>query len=179
MTSDVTYEKMSASLGSLLLLWAAIERTARDESAQLHGGCLPKSAHGIAAVLKTWEAAIIALRPEATLHARLAAKLCFELRAPLNIRNGLCHGLVGISSAYGGKEAELTWNTKDATCGITWDELQGMFRWLSKVPSAISMITNSNAGRSGSRLVDSPENRQWWLHEYGLGIHDQPFVRKD
>lgn len=142
MTLDVTYEKISASLGSLLLLWAAIEQAARDETAQLHGGCLPKSAYGIAAVLNTWEAAIIAMRPEPPLRAMLAAKLRSELRVPLNIRNGVCHGLVRISSAYDGRAAALTWEINDATRSITWDELQSMSSWLSKIPSAISMITN-------------------------------------
>jgi hypothetical protein len=48
---DVSYERISGSLGSLLLLWAAIERSAREEVVRVHGQ-FPRSAHGIAAVLK-------------------------------------------------------------------------------------------------------------------------------
>lgn len=88
MTNDVTYEQISASLGSLLLLWAAIERSARNEVARIYGGCLPKSAYGIAAVLNAWEAAVIATRPEAPLRALLASTLRTELQEPLSIRNG-------------------------------------------------------------------------------------------
>jgi hypothetical protein len=172
MTPDVTFEKISASLGSLLLLWAAIERAARDEVARLHGGCLPKSAHGIAAVLNTWEAAVISVRPEAPFRALLAAKLRAELQLPLKIRNGVCHGLVGISSAYDGRPAALTWEINDAKCSITWEELQSMFSWLSKVHLAISMITNSSTEQAGSRMVDNSENRKWWLEEFGLGSYD-------
>jgi hypothetical protein len=172
MIPDVTYEKISASLGSLLLLWAAIERAAREEVALLHGGCLPKSAHGIAAVLNAWAAAVIAVRPEAPLRALLAAKLRAELQVPLNIRNGVCHGLVGISSAYDRRPAALTWEINDVKRSITWEELQSSFSWLSKVPFAISIISNSSTGRAGSRMTDNPENRKWWLAEFGLDLHE-------
>lgn len=179
MTLDVTYEKISSSLGSLLMLWAAIERVARDEAARLHGGSLPKSAHGIAASLNTWEAAVISVRPELQLRAMLAVALRAELQVSLNIRNGLCHGLVGITSAFDGRPAALTWQINDATCSITWEELQCMFTWLSKIPFAISMIGNSSAEQAGSRMVDNSENRKWWMDEFGLGLHDRTFVQND
>lgn len=172
MTIDVTFEKASASLGSLLLLWAAIERAARDEVARLHDGRLPKSAHGIAAVLNAWEAAVIAFRPEAQLRASLAAALRAELQEPLNIRSGLCHGLVGISAAQGGQAAKLMWELNDETRSITWDELQRTFSWLSKVPAAMSMISTSPAEHAGSRMTDNSENRKWWLKEFGIGLHE-------
>lgn len=51
MINGMTFQQISPSLESLLLLWAAIECTARDEVARIRGGCLPKSAYGMAAVL--------------------------------------------------------------------------------------------------------------------------------
>lgn len=149
MTKDVTFEQISGSLGSLLLLWAKIERLARDEVAQIHGGCLPKSAYGIAAVLNAWEAAVVAARPEVPLRALLAATLRAQLQEPLNVRNGICHGLVGISSTHGGRPATLIWEINDVKRGITWEELQATFAWLSKVPFAISTISNSRAEQVG------------------------------
>lgn len=80
MTADITYAKISGTLGSLLLLWAAIERAARHEVARLHDGRVPKSAHGIAAVLNTWETAIIAAQPASPFRAVLAAKLRADLQ---------------------------------------------------------------------------------------------------
>jgi hypothetical protein len=171
MTKDVTFEKMSGSLGSLLLLWAKIERVARNEVALIHGGFLPKSAYGIAAVLNAWEAAMIAARPEVPLRALLATTLRDQPQAPLNVRNGVCHGLVDISSAYVGRPATFIWEINDVRCGITWGELQTAFAWLSKVTFAISMISNSRAEQAGSRMMDKSENREWWLAEYGLVPH--------
>lgn len=174
MTKDVTYEQISGSLGSLLLLWAAIERQARKEVARVHGGCLPKSAHGIAAVLNVWENAVVAEVSAGSLRALLASTLRAQLQEPLNVRNGLCHGLVGVSSAYDGKPATLIWEINDIKCSITWEELQATFSWLSKIPFAISMISNSSAEKLGSRTIDSPENRQWWHAEYGINFSSSP-----
>lgn len=171
MTNDVTYEQISASLGSLLLLWAAIERTARDEVARIHGGCLPKSAYGIAAVLNAWEAAVIAPRPEAPLRALLASTLRAELLEPLSIRNGVCHGLVGISSAQHEQPAALMVEINKRKRSITWQELQATFSWLSKVPFAMSMISDTTTERAGSRMTDNAENREWWLTEFGLDLY--------
>jgi hypothetical protein len=174
MTTDVTYEQVSGSLGSLLLLWAAIEQQARKEVAGLHNGCLPKSAHGIAAVLNAWETAVVAAASIGSLRALLASTLKAQLKEPLSVRNGICHGLNGISSAYDGKQAGLSWETDGVKRSIAWDELQATFSWLSKIPSAISMISNSPTEKLGSRLIDSTENREWWLAEYGIRLSPLP-----
>jgi hypothetical protein len=174
MTTDVTYEQVSGSLGSLLLLWAAIEQQARKEVAGLHNGCLPKSAHGIAAVLNAWETAVVAAASIGSLRALLASTLKAQLKEPLSARNGICHGLNGISSAYDGKQAGLSWETDGVKRSIAWDELQATFSWLSKIPSAISMISNSPTEKLGSRLIDSTENREWWLAEYGIRLSPLP-----
>ena len=170
MTKDVTFEQMRDSLGSLLLLWGAIERQVRTEVAGLHGGCFPKSAHGIAAVLNPWETALVATAPTGSLRSLLAARLRSQLQEPLDVRNGLCHGLIGISSAYDGKPAVLAWEINNEKHSIAWDGLQALFSWLSKVPSAISIISNSPTDGLGSRMIDSPENREWWLNEYGIKL---------
>jgi hypothetical protein len=170
MTTDVTYEQVSGSLGSILLLWAAIERQARKEVAGLQNGCLPKSAHGIAAVLNAWETAVVAAASIGSLHALLASTLRAQLQEPLSVRNGVCHGLNGVSSAYDGKPAALMWEIDGVKRSIAWDELQAAFSWLSKVPLAISMISNSPTEKLGSRIIDSAENREWWLAEYGIRL---------
>lgn len=75
MTKDVTYEQVSGSLGSLLLHWAAIERQARKEVARAHHGCLPKSAHGFAAVLNVCETTVVAEGSAGSLRALLTSTL--------------------------------------------------------------------------------------------------------
>jgi hypothetical protein len=32
------------------------------------------------------------------------------------------------------------------------------------------MISNSPTEKLGSRIIDSPENREWWLAEYGIRL---------
>jgi hypothetical protein len=168
----VTFEQVNASLGSLLLLWSAIERAARKEVTRAHGGVLPKSAHGIAAALNAWESSVITGRPAEHMRVLLATTLRAQLHEPLTIRNGVCHGLVGISSEHDGKPASLSWEINDLKRSITWHELQISFRWLSKVPSAISMISTSPLKGLGSRMTDTDENRAWWFSEYRIELRE-------
>ena len=168
MTDDVSFEQIRGSLGSLLLLWSTIERAARDEVASAHDGQLPKSAYGIAAVFNVWEAAVSDGQNASPLRTLLAHTLRTQLQHPLDIRNGVCHGLLGLSAAWGNQPASLTWELNGEKRSITWQELQVNFAWLSKVPSAIGMISNHSEDKAGSRLIDSPENRSWWRSEYGL-----------
>lgn len=164
---DVSYERISGSLGSLLLLWAAIERSARKEVIRVHGQ-LPKSAHGIAAVLKCWEATIKDAQDPATLGPVVAETLRARLQAPLDIRNGLCHGLTGLSSGSGERPAKLEWEINGEFHSIGWEELRAWFSWLSRVPRAISVISAPPRGHIADRRLDTADNRQWWLSEFGL-----------
>ena len=163
---DVTFDKMSGSIGSLLLLWARVERAARDEVVSVKG----KSAHGIAALLREWEDTVIAGHPSNSLCPLAASALRAELQGPLDIRNGICHGLIGISAAYDGKPATLTWEINGGRHSITWDALQEVLAPLSKADRAISLISHMSLDRLGSRAIDNAENREWWLNEYGLRL---------
>ena len=166
---DVTYDMLSGSLGSLLLIWANIERCAREEVIRAHGG-LPKPAYGIAALLDNWKSRVIAAQPATSLCPSLATLLRAELQAPLDIRNGLCHGLIGIYSAHQDTPAKLHWELRETERSISWDELQASFAWLAKVPRALSIISNPSLERVGSRAIDNAENREWWLTEFALRL---------
>ena len=150
MVKDVSFEQIRGSLGSLLLLWSAIEQAARDEVARAHDGQLPKSAHGIAAALNAWEAAVVGGKDPSKLRMLLASTLRAQLQDPLDVRNGVCHGLVGLSATHGDRAASLTWELNSERRSITWDELQVTFSWLSKIPRAIVMISNSPPMTTGS-----------------------------
>lgn len=166
---DVTIDRLSGSLGSLLLLWARIERSARAEVTHPNGS-LPKSAHGIAALLDNWKSKVVAGQPATSLCPSLATVLRAELQAPLDVRNGLCHGLIGISMADEEMPAKLRWELNGKERSISWEELQASFEWLSKVPRALSIISNLSLERVGSRAIDNTENREWWLTEFALRL---------
>ncbi|WGT48660.1 hypothetical protein [Thioclava nitratireducens] len=167
---NVSFEQIRGSLGSLLLLWSRIERAARAEAAGAHDGQLPKSAYGIAAALKAWEATVRDAQNASQMRTLLATTLRNQLQYPLDIRNGVCHGLVGLSAATDNHPATLIWELNEETRCITWQELQDIFAWLSKVPSSIAMISNHSQEMIGSRFIDSLENRIWWRSEYGLEL---------
>jgi hypothetical protein len=166
---DVSYERIKGSIGSLLLVWGKIERSARDEVVSFHG-CLPKSAHGIAAVLRTWENTVIEGHPATSLCPLLAATLRAELQRPLDIRNGICHGLVGISEESEDMRASLQWEINDEKHSISWEDLQASLSWLSKICFAFSIISNASLEETGSRAINNDINREWWLTEFGLNL---------
>lgn len=170
MEQSVSIDQIKGSLGSLLILWSSVERAIREEVSRAHGGQLPKSAHGIAAVLRAWEITMASGPLASPFRISLASSLCEELREKLVIRNGVCHGLVGISAEYAGKPATLSWEFNDEKRSITWDELQSAFSWLSSVPIAVEIISNGGTNRPGCRMTDSEANRDWWNAEYAIKL---------
>ena len=170
MKKSVSFDQIRGSFSSMLLLWSAVERAAREEVARAHDGQIPKSAHGIAAVLRSWEASIEGAERASPFRILLASTLRTQLQGPLDIRNGVCHGLAGLSAASNNRPATLTWELNDKEHSITWEELQELFSWLSKVPFAIAMISSSTTEEPGSRMIDNVENREWWREEYGLDL---------
>lgn len=166
---DITYERLSASLGSLLLVWAAVEKSVRNEVVRAHG-FLPARAHGIAAVLRTWESAVVESQPATSLGPLLATTLRSRLQRPLDIRNGLCHGLTGISAATEQMPAALHWELNDEKHSICWGDLQEQLGWLSRLPRAVSVISHPSLERLGSRATDTAENREWWRSEFALDV---------
>lgn len=170
---EVSLEQISDAPKSLLLLWSRIERSAREEVARANGGVIPKSAHGIAAVLNAWEESVIVKQRAGCLRARAAKVLRAKLHEYLKTRNGICHGLDGVSSPYDGMSAMLTWSIKGTKHSITWDDLQASFRELSRASRAIETISNASADAIGNRMTDNSDNRAWWLSEFGLNLPTQ------
>ena len=168
-TNFATYEQMRGSLGSILLLWAAIEKQLRKEVAQRGGEALPEYAN-YARNLKARRKAVSAAQPASSLARPLASILCDQLEEPRAVRNGVCHGLTGITGQHGKNPVSLFWNINGVKGSIAWDELQVSLHWLSRVPHAISIISGSSPDKAGSRMVDTPENCQWWLDEFGLDL---------
>lgn len=166
---DVTFNQMSGAIGSLILLWSRIERSARDDVVRLLG-FLPAKAHGIKAVIRTWESAVAEAQPSETLRPLLAATLRLRLQGQLDTRNGICHGLIGIIGSVGDAPASLSWELNGSKQSISWEELQSSLGWLSKIPFAFSMISDPALERPGCRVIDTIENRVWWRTEWGLHL---------
>ena len=166
---EVNYDRISASLGSLLLVWSRLEKSLRDEVIRFHGS-LPPRAHGIAAVVRTWESAVIGAQPATSLCPSLAKIIRCQLQGPLDTRNGLCHGLVGISAASERVPAQLHWELNGEKHSISWEDLQKCYGWLSRLPRAISIISDPSLDRPGSRGTNTAENREWWRSEFDLKL---------
>lgn len=166
---DVTYERMSGSLGSLLLVWASLERTLRSEIIRAKG-CLPEGAYGAGALLRCWESVVAEKHPRGSLGELLTRTLLDQLQGPRAVRNGLCHGLVGISAADGQVPAKLFWEINGQQGSISWDESQEQFGWLSRLPRAVWMISSPSLQGSANRLADTAENREWWRSEFLINL---------
>lgn len=151
------------------MVWAKIEQSARDEVVRAHG-CLPKSAHGIAALLRKWESTVIEKQPATSLYPLLAKTLRVSLNHQLEMRNGVCHGLIGISAMREGVNGELHWEINNERHSISWEDLQTSLSWLFKIHHAISVISNASIERFGDRGIDDLENRKWWQAEFGLNL---------
>lgn len=166
---DISYERISGALRSLLLVWASLEKAVRHEVVRAHGH-LPPRAHGIAAAFRTWESSVAQSQPANSLGPLLAAALRSQLQMPLDVRNGLCHGLVGISAANENMQATLRWEMNDERHAISWDDLQEQLKWLSRLPQAVSVISRPSLERPGNRATNTAENRAWWRSEFSLDV---------
>jgi hypothetical protein len=113
---------------------------------------------------------VIHSQPANSLGPLLATALRSQLQMPLDVRNGLCHGLVGISAANENMQAMLRWEMNDEKHAISWDDLQKQLRWLSRLPHAVSVISNPSLERPGNRAISTAENRAWWRSEFSLDV---------
>ena len=170
MSGEVTYDQAKGAVGSLLFLWSKIERTVRQELAAMHGGTLPKSAHGLASILNAWEARLVEARMTRPLQAALASEIRARLQRPLEIRNGVCHGLLGISAKFDGRPAGIEWDLNGKRESITWEELQEIFAWLSKAPRAILIRSGVAAEPDDTKAMKRLPDLGWWASEFGFSV---------
>ena len=66
--------------------------------------------------------------------------------------------------------AALHWEINGEKDSILWQDLQKSLSWLSRLPRAFSIISNSSVESLGNRAIDNPENREWWRTEFDLGL---------
>lgn len=166
--TTVSVRDMQACLGSLLFLWADIEREMRDQVVR-HCGMVPRPSHGIAACLRSWRSSLPHTNDIRQFRGRLADSLIQQLHPALKMRNGLCHGLTGYSSGSE-RSAHLLWRLNGEDGRVSYEELQTLFRWLARIPQAFSVLSMPSVIGKFDRCVDTAENRQWWQAEFGLSF---------
>lgn len=170
MSSDaesVSYEEIKGTVASLLFLFAEIEREVRAIILKARGEDGLIGVHGAGGALNAWRNLLLTAEATRPHEARLAERLWTQLQDPLAVRNGVCHGLIGASASRGGASATLTWRGKVDTCTRTYDELQEMFAWLSRLPRAISMISHVVLEKDPGKLRPLP-HREFWASEFGI-----------
>lgn len=167
MTETVNYERICGTVASLLLLFSRIEDEARELIERADGSDRLKSIRGARGALREWRSTILAQQETRPFEAQLADALWEQIQGPLDIRNGVCHGLCGVSAGRGDTEATLSWRVQGRTKSTTYSELQEMFAWLSKVPQAMAMISHAVGCVNSTRLRPFPK-REFWESEYGI-----------
>lgn len=166
-SEPITYERICGTVASLLLLFARIENEAREIIEKAGASDRLKSVRGARGSLREWRALILAEQGSRPYEAQLADALWGQIQGPLDIRNGVCHGLVGASASRGDIQATLTWRVQARTKSMTFCELQEMFAWLSKIPQAMSMISHAACTKDASKLRQLPEP-DFWAAEFGI-----------
>ncbi len=166
--TTVSVHDMQACLGSLLFLWADIERELREQVAR-HCGTVLRPAHGIAACLRSWRSSIPDTNDIGQFRGELADYLIQQLQHALKLRNGLCHGLTGYSSGSE-RSAQLLWRLNGEEGRVSYKELQDSFCWLARIPRALSVLSMPSVVGKFDRCADTAENRRWWQTEFALGL---------
>jgi hypothetical protein len=167
LTEVVSYERICGTVASLLFLFARIENEAREIVSKAAGPESLTNVSGARGTLLVWKRMIAADREARPQEANLAERLWAQLQDPLDVRNGICHGLVGASAERGAAPATLIWRVKDGTVSKTYDELQEMFAWLSRVPQAMDMASHAVLSKEPSTLQPFPK-REFWESEFRI-----------
>ncbi|MBS0565178.1 MAG: hypothetical protein JSR87_12120 [Proteobacteria bacterium] len=153
MTETVTFDQMKGVVASLLLLWANVERALATSIQTLQQGEGPKRTHGIARLLDVWSALVTQGADEQQLRRQIGQRLVDHLKESLEIRNFVAHGLRGITSGTDEPvgEAHICAEMNGQRRVFTWQELQELFAWMSKVPWLIADLTDAATDREPER----------------------------
>jgi hypothetical protein len=141
----ITFDQIKGTIGSLVFLWSGIEQSLTDSIELLHAGKKPKSAHGISRSLDVWSQAVTQRNNSRTLQANLCERLVSILEEALVIRNLVCHGLIGISAQlhFDAPEAHLKVQLGEDKRLLTWNQLDEMFKWMSRSRWLIRDLTSA------------------------------------
>lgn len=143
--NPVSFLDMKASIGSIVLLWSAIERELTKRIEQLDDGKGLKTAYTLAQKIARWkilQSKISTDRPE---HRDLLEEVTSRLATALELRNRITHGLVSISADPFGDHGNANLGT-DLNGEIrkhTHSDLEHMMRVMWHLVSAIEGLSNA------------------------------------
>ncbi|MFN5996419.1 MAG: hypothetical protein ACK47C_14280 [Paracoccaceae bacterium] len=169
MSEPVNYDRICGTVASLLLLFSRIENEAHEIIEKADGSDRLNGVRGARGSLRAWRALILADQESRPYEAKLADALWAQIQGPLDIRNGVCHGLNGAFASRGDTQATLTWRVHGTTKRMTYNELQEVFAWLSRIPQAMSMISHAVCETDVSKLRPLPE-LDFWATEFGIKL---------
>lgn len=169
MLEAVSYERITGTAASLLLFFSRIETEAREIIEKAGASARLKRVRGARGSLREWRDLILEQQETRPYEAKLANALWGQIQEPLDIRNGVCHGLCGASASRGDPHATLTWRANGNTRSMTYGELQDVFAWLSKVPRAMSMISHAACAKDIAKIRPLPQ-QDFWAVEFGIKI---------
>lgn len=148
---DITYDQMKGTVGSLLSIWSQIERALNAGLIKLNPDEPPM--YGFSSKLDLWSKLIIAKSDDRPLQREVCQRLRTHLSDALDVRNLVCHGLVGISAGYREDVACLTVELNEKKRILTWPELQAMFPWMSEAQWCIEFLTAAAMEKNPARAA--------------------------
>lgn len=152
----ITLDQMRGAVGSLLFLWSDIERSLQAViQTELFARDGPP-VHQLSRALSLWSQRVMAASQGRPRQAQLCRRLTRLLSEALAVRNLVCHGLVGYYAqvSHGSQEAHLLVELDTDRRVLTWSELQGMFRWMSRSRWLIEALTGAAMERDAARSED-------------------------
>jgi hypothetical protein len=164
-----SFAEMQGRIGQLIRLWGKIERVAEEIDASHPGEEPRKRLCSVSSRLDRWMRRVQADAEAMPFRAQLAVRLRQQLRDAQKVRNGICHGLIGILAATVEQPGRIFWRNRTKEHCRTWSEMQAHFAWLSKVPVALLILQRGDMSCHG-RLHRSVANLEWWTAEYGVDL---------
>lgn len=140
MAERITYQQISGAIGSMVWLWAEIERALKTSILTMGG----EVSFGISSNLRVWSGVIRSTDPDRALQNEIVERVAAHLAESLRVRNAICHGLTGISAQRGDMAACLRVQMGDGPEEeLGWDRLQALFDWMSRCEGVIANPTRA------------------------------------
>ncbi|MGR3794153.1 hypothetical protein [Vannielia sp. SX4] len=153
----VTVDQLKGRVGSILLLWSRIER-AVDADIEALGGATRRPGEGFAQRLAAWERLLDEADAGRRYETDFRAQVLARIRAVQDIRNRLCHGLLGVtadpSGHYGdaGLRTELNGEVR-AYGRDALDRCLTVMAHLDRAIGAVSSVAREPVDARASALV--------------------------
>ncbi len=136
----ISYDRISGTIGSMVWLWAEIERSLKGSILTMGG----EVSFGISSNLRVWSGLMQSNDPACALQNQIVERVAAHLTDALRIRNAICHGLTGISAQREDVAACLWVQLGDGPEErLEWDRLKALFDWMSRCEGVIANLTGA------------------------------------